>query len=205
MTSTPAVSTDSASASTSAAEVDEYGLPGGFPPGTELPMADARFETARRFLLREATLLDNGRPRAWLGTLHPDLSYRVPVRVTRWRADGPGFTGSMHMDETFGSLEGRVSRLETNFAWGEDPPSRTRRFVTNLHVEQQTDDPERLNVSSYLMVTRSRWDNPTYQLISGERRDILAGDPETSEYRLLRRYVLLDQSNLGTVNMALFL
>jgi 3-phenylpropionate/cinnamic acid dioxygenase small subunit len=185
-------------------EIDEFGVPGAFPPGAELATADPRFEAVRRFLLREARLLDNLRQREWLGLLHQDLRYRVPVRVTRWRTDGLGFTGAMHMDETYESFEGRVARLETNFAWGEDPPSRTRRFVTNLQVEQQTDDPDRLNVTSYLLITRSRWDNPTYQLISGERRDILLGSPEEG-YRLLRRHVLLDQSNLGTVNMALIL
>jgi 3-phenylpropionate/cinnamic acid dioxygenase small subunit len=187
-------------------DTDEFGMPGAFPPGAALPMADARFEAARVFLRREAALLDNGRQREWLAMLHRDLRYRIPVRVTRWRAEGPGFTRSMHMDETYGSLDGRIARLETNFAWGEDPPSRTRRFVTNLHVEQQTDDPDRLNVSSYLMVTRSRWDNPTYQLITGERRDVLVrSGQEADDYLLVKRYVLLDQSNLGTVNMALFL
>jgi 3-phenylpropionate/cinnamic acid dioxygenase small subunit len=185
-------------------ELDDFGVPGRFPPGTELDATDPRFEAVRRFLLREATLLDNLRQREWLQLLHEDVRYRVPVRVTRWRTDGLGFTGSMHMDETYGSFDGRIARLETNFAWGEDPPSRTRRFVTNLQVTQQDEDPERLNVTSYLMLTRSRWDNPTYQLITGERRDILIGSVEDG-YRLIRRHVLLDQSNLGTVNMALIL
>ena len=188
------------------ADLDPPTVPGAFPPGSALPSSDLRFEVARVFLQREATLLDNGRQREWLSMLHEDIRYRIPVRVTRLRADGFGFTAAMHMDETYRSLEGRVFRLETNFAWGEDPPSRTRRFVTNLHVEQQLDDPERLSVSSYLLVTRSRWDSPTYQLISGERRDILIRSERGPEgYRLIERHVLLDQSNLGTLNMALFL
>ncbi|HEY1967266.1 MAG TPA: aromatic-ring-hydroxylating dioxygenase subunit beta [Pseudonocardia sp.] len=185
-------------------EVDEFGAPGAFPRGIELNATDPRFEAVRRLLLWEATLLDNLRQREWLGLLHEDVRYRVPVRVTRWRTDGLGFTGAMHMDETYESFEGRVARLETNFAWGEDPPSRTRRFVSNLRVEQQSDDPDRLNVTSYLLLTRSRWDNPTYQLISAERRDILTGSVNNG-YRLIRRHVLLDQSNLGTVNMAVIL
>jgi 3-phenylpropionate/cinnamic acid dioxygenase small subunit len=186
------------------AELQRVEAPGAFPPGDLLPMADARFEIAHRFLLREATYLDNLRLHEWLPTLHPDIRYRIPVRVTRWRSDGPGFTNAMHMDETYASLAGRVARLDTSFAWGEDPPSRTRRFVSNIQVEQQLDDPERISVSSYLLVTRSRWDHPAYQLISAERRDILVRH-EDQDYRLISRFVLLDQSNLGTVNMALFL
>jgi 3-phenylpropionate/cinnamic acid dioxygenase small subunit len=182
-----------------------FDLPGDFGAGVPVPFADQRFELAREFVLKEAALLDNGRLREWLSLLHKDIRYRIPVRVTRWRADGPGYTNSMHMDETYGSLAGRVDRLDTAFAWGEDPPSRTRRFVTNMIVEQDLDDPQRLNVSSYLLVTRSRWDNPTYQLISAERRDILTRSGNSDLYRLISRYVLLDQSNLGTVNMALFL
>lgn len=187
-------------------DLDPSTVPAAFPPGAALPSSDFRFEAAWGFLRREATLLDNGCQREWLSMLHEDIRYRIPVRVTRLRADGFGFTGSMHMDETYRSLEGRVFRLETNFAWGEDPPSRTRRFVTNVYVEQQLEDLDRLSVSSYLLVTRSRWDSPTYQLISGERRDILIrSEPRSKEYRLLERHVLLDQSNLGTLNMALFL
>ncbi len=186
------------------AELSRTESPGAFPPGELLPMADARFESARQFLLREATYLDTLRLHEWLQALHEDIRYRIPVRVTKWRSDGLGFTNAMHMDETRGSLAGRVARLDTNFAWGEDPPSRTRRFVSNIQVEQQLADPDRISVSSYLLVTRSRWDHPAYQLISAERRDILVRSEE-QDYRLISRHVLLDQSNLGTVNMALFL
>jgi 3-phenylpropionate/cinnamic acid dioxygenase small subunit len=186
------------------AELQGVETPGAFAPGESLPIADARFEIARRFLLQEATYLDNLRLHEWVQMLHADIRYRIPVRVTKWRSDGPGFMNSMHMDETHDSLVGRVARLDTSFAWGEDPPSRTRRFVSNIQVEQQLEDPARLSVSSYLLVTRSRWDHPAYQLISAERRDILVKS-EDQDYRLISRYVLLDQSNLGTVNMALFL
>lgn len=191
-------------AEASEAEVQRVESPGAFPPGELLPVADTRFESARQFLLREATYLDNLRLHEWLQTLHGDIRYRIPVRVTRWRSDGLGFTNAMHMDETYASLAGRVARLDTNFAWGEDPPSRTRRFVSNIQVEQQLSDPHRLSVSSYLLLTRSRWDHPAYQFISAERRDILVRDAG-QDFQLISRHVLLDQSNLGTVNMALFL
>jgi 3-phenylpropionate/cinnamic acid dioxygenase small subunit len=39
-----------------------------------------------------------------------------------------------HFDENRASLGLRVRRLGTNVAWAEDPPSLTRRFVTNIRV-----------------------------------------------------------------------
>ena len=37
-----------------------------------------------------------------------------------------------HFDEDRYSLEKRVERLDGDHAWTEDPPSRTRHFVTNV-------------------------------------------------------------------------
>ena len=39
-----------------------------------------------------------------------------------------------HFDEDLYSLRKRVQRLTTDHAWTEDPPSRTRHFVTNIRT-----------------------------------------------------------------------
>ena len=87
-------------------------------------------------------------------------------------------------------------------AWAEDPPSRTRRLVTNVLVEE-TDKPQEYSVRSYLLVTRSRFNFDEYDLISAERRDILRADGEG--FKLAKREILLDQAVLGTPNLAIFL
>jgi 3-phenylpropionate/cinnamic acid dioxygenase small subunit len=99
-------------------------------------------------------------------------------------------------------LETRIARLETEYAWAEDPPSRSRRYVTNVRVEA-TSNPDELGAKSNLLIFRNRRDAPDHQLIAGERHDVLrrAGDG----WRIARRTVYLDQATLGTHNLAIFL
>ena len=40
------------------------------------------------------------------------------------------------MKDTYASMRLRVDRLQTEHAWAEDPPSRTRRVVTNIRVRE---------------------------------------------------------------------
>ncbi|MDQ1499648.1 MAG: hypothetical protein QOI86_2988 [Actinomycetota bacterium] len=156
------------------------------------------------FLLDEAEALDEHRYDEWLGMLHEDIQYRMPVRVTVHRADGDGFVGDMaHFDESYASLELRVRRLTTTAAWAEDPPSRARRLVTNVRVARTELPDTELRVSSYLLVMRSRWDSPKFEFILAERRDVLRWSDE--RWCLADREIRVEQSNLGTINLALFL
>jgi ethylbenzene dioxygenase beta subunit len=161
------------------------------------------------FLYREAALLDEGRYREWLSLLTEDVVYRVPVRLTRERPPQGGYGGiaeeMLHMDEDRVSLEMRVARLETGFAWAEDPPSRLRHFVTNVRVGQplKTDRGEEVEVRSYLLLFRSRWDKPDFTFLSAERQDLLRR--ENGSWKLARRLVILDHSTLPTHNLSFFL
>jgi 3-phenylpropionate/cinnamic acid dioxygenase small subunit len=168
---------------------------------TEGPISEAIAE-AYGFLVREAELLDTNQMHEWLELVDPDVSYQVPVRITRERTAGLGFsTSGMHMDESFDSLRTRVARLDSDFAWAEDPPSRTRRFVTNLRVTAGENDGE-VNVVSNLLLFRARFDTPANHLLSGERRDVLRRTDDGG-LRLLKRLVLLDHTTLGTPNLGL--
>lgn len=123
-----------------------------------------------RLLFDEAQLLDSGQFDAWLELLAPDLRYWAPVRLDVSRADEAADEASRLplFDETRESLELRVKRLATGFAWIESPPSRTRRFVTNVMVDD--DKSGRLRVRSNLLVFRSR--SPGDEtLFSGRRED----------------------------------
>ena len=159
-------------------------------------------------LYQEAELLDEGRYREWLALLAEDVRYQVPVRVTKERGPEGGVSGVMggmfHLDEDYTSLEMRVARLETGFAWAEDPPSRLRHFVTNVRLGEPRPTPkgEESDVRSNLLVFRSRWDRPDYTLLSAERRDVWRR--EEGGWRLARRTVILDSTTLPTHNLAFF-
>jgi 3-phenylpropionate/cinnamic acid dioxygenase small subunit len=144
------------------------------------------------FLYREARLLDNWRLRDWLALVSEDIDYRIPIRVTRETTAGPGFSDStFNMLEDWPSLKARVARLEHEYAWAEDPPSRTRRFVTNVVATGKTDDG-RVHLESYLMLFRSKADQLTFELISCERQDLLRNDG--GQWKLSKRLVLLDHT-----------
>jgi 3-phenylpropionate/cinnamic acid dioxygenase small subunit len=158
--------------------------------------------SATSFLNSEAEYLDDNRLDRWVGLLHPTLRYEIPLRVTRERSAGPGFVaGSYHMKETYESLLRRVERLSSDFAWAEDPPSRTRRLVSNIRAAAGRADE--LQVKSNTLLHRSRYDSVAFVLLAYERHDTLI--KEDQDWRLRERRVLLDHSTLPVHNLALFL
>jgi 3-phenylpropionate/cinnamic acid dioxygenase small subunit len=128
----------------------------------------------------------------------------MPVRVTRSRAEAqapPTGPTLNHLEETAGTMRIRVRRLlESEAAWAEDPPSRTRRFVTNLRVRPV--GPDEMEARTYLLLVRSRFDEVDFELLSDERLDVLTR--VDGRWLLRRREVLLDQTRLGNINLALF-
>jgi 3-phenylpropionate/cinnamic acid dioxygenase small subunit len=94
-----------------------------------------------------------------------------------------------------------VRRLGTDVAWAEDPPSFTRRFVTNVRIDPA--DPFELRVRDYLLLYRSRGDRGVYDLLSGERHHVLR--PNNGSFQIASRRVILDQASLGTKNLGVFL
>lgn len=168
-----------------------------------IPSGSPEYWRCVDFLLDEAAALDGNRFEDWLGMLHPEIDYRAPIRVTRERAAGPGFSSEgYHFLENRDSLQTRVDRLATDFAWAEDPPSRTRRFLTNFRVcsVEETDD---LRVRSNMLLYRERLDETRQQLLVGKREDDLR--ELDGALRLVRRLVLLDHSILMTPNLGIFL
>ncbi|MGH8922410.1 MAG: 3-phenylpropionate/cinnamic acid dioxygenase subunit beta, partial [Actinomycetes bacterium] len=137
------------------------------------------------WLAWEAELLDDRRYRDWLGLLDDDISYRMPVRVTTANGThGPVLGDMVHFAEDRYTLGLRVQRLEGHHAWTEDPPSRTRRFVTNVRVSPPAGDRPagkvddvaevaEVEVRSYLLLFRSRGDVRHADLVSVERTDLL--------------------------------
>jgi ethylbenzene dioxygenase beta subunit len=182
--------------------VPRFGEAEGDDPGNRAPVRPGSPVWAEvvDWLHTEAELLDSGREREWLATVSRDVVYQVPVRQTVERARGSGILEStFHLDERYGSLETRVKRNYTEYAWAEDPPSRIRHHVSNVRVAELRDGT--LEVRSNLLLYRTRGDQTVPQLLSGERRDVLRR--EEGALRLLRRAVLLDLTSVGTHNLAM--
>jgi phthalate 3,4-dioxygenase beta subunit len=186
-----------------------------------LPYGDPAHLAAHQFLVEEAALLDAADYAGWLNLLCEDIRYLMPVRVTTARGAGFDTLADMgHFDENIYSLRKRVQRLATDHAWTEDPPSRTRHFVTNIRTFSSEAGPEAgdlpdlravevsrvlrvFRVESALLLFRSRGDTREPSLVSAGRTDLLR---ETGDgLRLARREILVDESVLRTQNLAVFL
>lgn len=161
--------------------------------------AARRHYRASRFLNEGAALLDAWELDAWFDRLTDDVVYRVPVRRTRERgADSPFSAESFHYDDDHGSLATRVERLEKPQSWSNNPPPRTRRFVSNVRVEPA--DGDELDVRSYLLLRRSQGDSTEAQLVTAERHDRLRSVDDG--LALARRVAYLDETVLGTKDLA---
>ncbi len=155
------------------------------------------------FLYREAAALDARRHEDWLGMLTEDIAYVMPVRATSAHSlDGSLREGMAHFDEDRYSLEKRVERFATEHAWAEDPPSRTRRLITNARCWEGEVDDE-VVVATSLLLFRSRGDVRDHDLLSAERLDILRR--VEGELLLARRQIGVDESVLRMQNLAVFL
>ncbi|MEY2893472.1 MAG: hypothetical protein RJA98_3380 [Pseudomonadota bacterium] len=172
---------------------------------TRIRIGSPIYNEVLEHLYDEACMLDEIRLQDWVATLATDLVYAAPLRQTLPTAQqNASYIRTMqHFHDDYRSIMGRVMRLSGKSAWAEDPPSRTRRLVTNVRVEQG-DKPDEYKVRSYLLVTRSRFNFDEYDLISAERHDVLR-QVGGGGFKLARREILLDQAVLGTPNLAIFL
>ena len=103
------------------------------------------------FLFREAALLDEWRLEEWLDLFTEDARYVVPSTDL---PEGDPERDLVFIDDDIIRLRARVARLNSRHSHRESPRSRTRRFVSNVRVEE-TGDGE-LRVSANFLVYRFR-------------------------------------------------
>ncbi len=164
---------------------------------------ESTFRELEAFIYKEAELLDNHQYDQWLELWDEQATYRMPVRVTHTkRQQDQEFQEDFgHFDETKEMLGMRINRLKTSTAWAEDPPSRTRHFVTNLRINSLNNDQYELKTN--LMLYRNRSDAADHDILSAERQDIVY--QKDGEWRFVQRVIYLDQATLGTLNLSIFL
>mgnify|MGYP002713688399 CR=1 FL=1 len=166
-------------------------------------------QTVHEFYACEAEYLDDNQLHQWLSLLTPDVDYRVPIRVVREKGATAGqsdFSNRGHfLLENLGTLKTRVLRLDSEFAWAEQPPTRTRRLVSNIRRREladgnpQTEARFLTNIAVYCY----RGDSPIPVVMTGVRDDTVRLVEDG--LRLARRLVKLDSTVLGMHALSIFL
>jgi 3-phenylpropionate/cinnamic acid dioxygenase small subunit len=169
-----------------------------------------------QFLYREARWLDQRQFHQWLELFTDDARYWMPMRSNRYPISSKAITildGSRYeegelskegelaiLDETKESLSRRIARLDTGMAWAEDPPSRTRHFISNIEVYPGDTDSELKVYSNFIMYrTRGETEQDFYV---GSREDILR--KVGGAWKIAYRKTVLDQNVLLAKNVSNF-
>ena len=108
-------------------------------------------ELVEDFLFREAELLDDWRLDDWVSLFTEDCRYVVP---TTDLPEGDPTRDLVFIDDDIIRLKARAVRLNNRRAHREYPWSRTRRFVSNVRVEEAGDG--QIKVASNVLVYRFR-------------------------------------------------
>lgn len=159
-----------------------------------------------RFYFREARLLDERCYQQWLALLSDQIEYTVPARhvpqLDNSKRDSEAFLnrdqefsnrlvpGGMEppiRDEKHLHLMIRVMRSLKMIAWTENPPARTRRFVSNIEIADEKENTLDVYSNTLLYYSRHEHNNSIY---SYQRRDVL--EKNQDDFCLLKREVLLD-------------
>jgi 3-phenylpropionate/cinnamic acid dioxygenase small subunit len=169
------------------------------PEGRKIRANEEPFLFIQEFLTDEADLLDNDHYVEWVETmLTDDVHYRMPLRESRYRFDGDGFVpdgvGYFNHDRQNLHMLARHN-IEFKYAYERDPAPRIRRFVTNLKV-REGENPGEYVAKSSLLVTRNRFDQAYYDLLTAERVDVIRETPDGMKLAL--RDIYVDMEVLST-------
>ncbi|MHB1517445.1 MAG: aromatic-ring-hydroxylating dioxygenase subunit beta [Acidimicrobiales bacterium] len=155
------------------------------------------------FYYQEMQLLDGRHFEEWFKLFSEDATYEAPLRVnSEGGADADISAKGRIFWESKQTLAIRVNRLQSEYAWAEQPPTRTRHFLTNVRVSRQPDGL--INTRVNLLVSCNRGDNPASILYSAERKDTLS-PCNVSGYLIRSRVVVVDHANMAGNALSIFL
>ena len=142
------------------------------------------------FLYLEAELIDTGRLDEWVALWNDDALYWIP----QGDDPDPSQTVSIVYDDHRRLVE-RVLRLNSGFAYSQDPPSRTTHLVGNVRVTGEADG--RIQVGSSLIVAEMR--RNTQNLYAGRVEHELTQDGDG--FKISRKVVRLVNSDVPLGNV----
>jgi 3-phenylpropionate/cinnamic acid dioxygenase small subunit len=158
-----------------------------------------------QFLYHEARLLDDHRFEEWYELLADDLQYVMPTRYNRTRRELDREFAAPNeaqiFDEDKQSIAQRIRRLRSGTAWAEDPPSRTRHFVTNVVLHPLSS--AEIEVDCYYLLYRSRLERDV-EIFAGMRHDLIRRREKAAGWQIARRRIILDQTVVIARNLSFF-
>jgi len=165
---------------------------------------DSEYRAASEFLVYEARLFDQHRYLEWLELISDDIHYELVAHTVQSAADAEKSLASVPLfSENRASLQTRVEQLSNPaFTVSENPPSRSRHFVTNIWVERGAQADE-LAVSSNLLVYRGRGFDLPQHFFPIVRNDILRN--VDGHLQLATRRAESDENIVGSRSITLLI
>jgi p-cumate 2,3-dioxygenase subunit beta len=110
-------------------------------------------QTIEDFLYDEAALLDEWRLDEWLELLTEDATYEVPATDA---PNGDPQSALFLVADDKVRIRSRVGQLLGKSAWAENPPSRTRRMISNVRIRRV--EGEDIAVTANFVIYRLRFE-----------------------------------------------
>lgn len=139
------------------------------------------------FLYREAALLDEWRLEEWLELLTDDAVYQVPPTDA---PEGDTRNTLFIIADDAVRIRSRVKQLLGKSAWAENPPSRTRRMITNVRILGA--EAGTIQVTANFAVHRMRYESVDTYIGRYDYKLVRAGQ----ELRIRERRAILDNEAL---------
>lgn len=162
------------------------------------PAATVMRAEVEDFLYLEADLLDNWRLDDWLALLTDDASYYVPPND---KPDADHRFTLFTIADDIVRLRERIIRLKDPNCHAEYPPSRTRRFITNVRITGSEGDL--ILVSANFAIFRHRRAEPAPRQFIGRYRHKLKRTD--AGLKIHERCAILDAEELGSMGAVSFL
>jgi p-cumate 2,3-dioxygenase subunit beta len=150
---------------------------------TELP---TRQEIEDLFF-KEAALLDEWRLEEWLALLTDDATYQIPPTDV---PEGDARNTLFIINDDAVRIRSRVKQLLGKSAWAENPPSRTRRIISNIRM--LGGDGDNILVTANFAVYRMRYESVDTYVGHYDYKLIRIGN----ELKIRQRRAILDNEAL---------